>query len=162
MVYASDGPFRDRLYFACRQSSGGPVVVTTSSDGGENWTRPSIVIGSGRVDSDARRVMTVAVNNNGVAGVMVVERRADTGNVCLEVDLSESVDGGKTFQVPQRVSSSICGSSSNDQMARRRFPTYGDYYGLVATPDSRFRLMWPEMRGGTSVLLTTTAGISTR
>ena len=39
-------------------------------------------------------------------------------------------------------------------MAQRRFPTYGDYYGLVATADGRFRAMWPEMRGGASVLLT--------
>jgi hypothetical protein len=159
---ASDGPFRDRLYFACRQSAGGPVVVTTSSDGGESWTRPSIVIGSGGVDTDALRVMTVAVSNKGVVGVMVVERRADTGDGCLVVDFSVSLDGGKTFLAPQRVSSSTCGNSSNDQRARRRFGVYGDYFGLVPTPDGRFRLLWPEMRGGASVLLTTTVGMNAR
>jgi photosystem II stability/assembly factor-like uncharacterized protein len=79
----SDGPFRDRLYFACRQSVGGPAVVTTSSDGGQNWARPSIAIGSDRLDPDARRVMTVAVNSKRVAAVMVVEHRAETGDGCL-------------------------------------------------------------------------------
>jgi hypothetical protein len=159
---ASNGPFHDRLYFACRQSGGGPVVVTTASDRGETWTRPSIVIGSGRADMDALRVMTIAVNNTGVAAVMVVERSADTGDRCLVVDFSASLDGGKTFLAPQLVSSSTCGNSLNDQMARRRFGTYGDYFGLVPTPDGRFRLMWPEMRREGSVLLTTTVGITAR
>jgi hypothetical protein len=159
---ASDGPFRDRLYFACRQSAGGPVVVTTSSDGGENWARPGVAIGSDRLDPGFRRVMTIAVNNKGVAAVMVVERRADTGDGCLVVDFSASLDGGKTFLASQRVSSSACVNSLNDQRARRRFGTYGDYFGLVPTSDGRFRLMWPEMREGASVLLTTTVGINAR
>jgi len=150
---ASDGLFRDRLYFACRQSAGGRVVVTTSSDSGEHWTRPSVAVGSGLADPDALRVMTVAVNNMGVVGVMVVERHADTGDGCLVVDFSASRDGGSTFSVPQRVSTSTCGTSLNDERARRRFGTYGDYFGLVSTPDGRFRLMWAEMRGGASVLL---------
>jgi hypothetical protein len=158
-VDVSDGPFRDRLYFACRQNAGGPVAVTTSTDGGVTWTRPGVAVGPNRVDKDARRVMTLAVNNRGVVGVMVVERRAHTGDGCLVVEFSASLDGGKTFVPPQQVSSSACGNAPNDQMAARRFPTYGDYFGLVSTPDGQFRLMWPEMRGGSSVLLTTTVAL---
>jgi len=158
-VDASDRPFRDRLYVACRQNDGGPVVVSSSSDRGETWTRPGVVVGANRVDKDARRVMTLAVNNRGVLGVMLVERRAQTGDGCLQVSFSASLDGGTTFVAPQPVSSSACGNSPNDQMAQRRFPTYGDYFGLVSTPDGQFRLMWPEMRGGSSVLLTTTVAV---
>ena len=135
------------------------MVVSSSSDRGETWTRPGVVVGANRVDKDARRVMTLAVNNRGVLGVMLVERRAQTGDGCLQVSFSASLDGGTTFVAPQPVSSSACGNSPNDQMAQRRFPTYGDYFGLVSTPDGQFRLMWPEMRGGSSVLLTTTVAV---
>jgi hypothetical protein len=161
-VDASDGSLRDRLYFACRQNAGGPVLVVTSSDGGETWNRPGVVVGSSRVDKDARRVMTLAVNNKGVVGVMVIERRAQTGDGCLAVEFSVSLDGANTFLPPQQVASSACGNSPNDQIAQRRFPTYGDYFGLTPTPDARFRLMWPEMRAGASVLLTTTVAVDVR
>ena len=79
---------------------------------------------------------------------------------CLVVDFSASLDGGATFVAPRRVSSSTRGTSLNDERARRRFGTYGDYFGLVSARDGRFRLMWPEMRGGASVLLTTAVGIN--
>jgi len=46
------------------------------------------------------------------------------------------------------------GTSAVDEIAGRMMPTYGDYFGLVTTPDGRFRAVWPEMRDGHSVLLT--------
>lgn len=155
-VDSSEGPTRDRLYFACRQNGGGSVIVVASPDRGDTWNRPGVVIGSSPVDRDARRVMTIGVNNTGVVGVLWVERRDKTGERCLAVNFSVSADGGKTFATPEPLSTSACGESPNDDVAWRRFPTYGDYFGLVSTPDGRFRLMWPEMRGGASVLLTTT------
>jgi hypothetical protein len=161
-VDSSAGAFRDRLYFACRRSAGGPVVVASSSDGGATWAQPGVIVGSSGVDPTARRVMTLAVNSQGVVGVMVVERRAEAADGCLVVEFSVSVDGGKTFVPPRDVSSSACGTSSNDQLARRRFPTYGDYFGLVPAPNGQFRLMWAEMRAGASVLLTTTVGVDAR
>jgi hypothetical protein len=152
-VDRSTGPFRDRLFFACRQAGGGPLLVTSSADGGMTWGTP-VPAGSTAVDAAARRVMTLAVSPNGVVGVLIVERQAQTGAGCLQTLFSASLDGGQTFLRPQTVSTSACGDSPNDQMAQRRFPTYGDYYGLIATPDGRFRAMWPEMRGAASVLLT--------
>ena len=43
-----------------------------------------------------------------------------------------------------------------DDSAQRRHPTYGDYFGMTSLPDGTFRVMWPQMREGRSVLLTTT------
>jgi BNR repeat-like domain len=57
-VDASDGPFRDRLYFSCRESGGGAVVVTSSSDRGQTWNRPGVIVGSAEGGAEARRVMT--------------------------------------------------------------------------------------------------------
>jgi hypothetical protein len=161
-VDASGGPFRDRLYFACRQSGGGPIVVTSSADRGDTWNRPGVVVGSSPVDADARRVMSLAVNGNGVLGVLTVERRLKARDGCLEASFAASLDGGASFTPPARVSVSSCGDSPVDAIATRMFPTYGDYFGLVTTPDGRFRVMWPEMRAGSSVLLTTVVEVDGR
>jgi hypothetical protein len=154
----SPGPFRDHLYFACRQNAGGPVVVSSSADGGLTWAAP-VPVGPLAVDASARRMVTLAVSPKGVLGVLIAERHGQDGDACLETTFSASLDGGRTFLAPQRVAATPCGSSPNDQMAQRRFPTYGDYYGLVATPDGRFRVLWPEMHDGTSRLLTTTIAV---
>ncbi len=161
-VDTSDGPLRDRLYFACRQSGGGSVVVTSSADRGTTWNRPGVVVGSSPVDADARRVMSIAVNSKGVLGVLIVERRLKARDGCLEASFAASLDGGATFTAPARVSVSSCGDSMVDTIATRMFPTYGDYFGLVTTPDGRFRVMWPEMRAGASVLLTTVVEVDGR
>jgi BNR repeat-like domain/BNR/Asp-box repeat len=161
-VDASDGPFRDRLYFACRQSGGGSVIVASSADRGATWNRPGVVVGSSPPDLTARRVMSMAVNNRGVLGVLVVERRPAARESCLETTFAASFDGGVSFTPPERVSASSCGASSTDAAATRLFPTYGDYFGIVTTPDGSFRVMWPEMRSGHSVLLTSTIVVDGR
>jgi hypothetical protein len=156
---ASNGPFRDRLYFACRQSGGGPVVVTHSTNQMHVWNRPGVIVGPRNIDTEARRVMGLAVNNKGVLGVHVVERRLNARDSCLEQTFAASVDGGETFTDPQRVSVSSCGDSRIDAIATRMFSTYGDYFGIVTLPDGQFRLMWPEMRGGRSMIMTTTVAV---
>jgi BNR repeat protein len=160
-VDASSGPFRDRLYFACHQRAGGPIVVATSADRGDTWAAP-IAVGPASVDATARRVPTLAVNSAGVLGVLVAERRTVSGDRCLEFSFSASFDGGKTVSAPQSLSESSCGATPEDALAMRQFPTYGDYFGLVSTPDGRFRALWPEMRDGRSVLLTTTITAAAR
>jgi BNR repeat protein len=160
-VDASNGPLRDRLYFACRQSGGGPIVVTSSADRGATWNRPGVAVGPDTPGKDVRRVASLAVNGAGVVGVLIVERKPNPSQ-CLEVTFSASFDGGATFGAPQRVSSSPCGDSPTDAVAARLFPTYGDYYGIVALPDGSFRVMWPQLRSGVPVLLTTLVEVAGR
>ena len=156
VVDHSSGPFRGSLYFSCRQFGGGPIVVTASGDGGITWNRPASPVGPASNDPAARRVMTMAVNSAGVLGVFVAERRRNVGEECLEFSFSASFDGATTFTKPERLSISSCGGTPEDEVAYRRMPTGGDYFGLVATTDRQFRAVWPEMRMGQSVLLTTT------
>jgi hypothetical protein len=151
---ASNGPYRDRLYFACRQAGGGPVVVTHSTRQAQVWNRPGVVVGPGANNADARRVMGLAVNAKGVLGALIVERRLNARDQCLEQTFAASFDGGDTFTDAQRISVSSCGDAAVDAIATRMFPTYGDYFGLATLPDGGFRVVWPEMRDGHSVLLT--------
>ena len=150
----SDGPLRDRLYFACRASAGGPIVVTASGDRGETWSRPGVAVGPSGIDGDAKRVVTMAVNNRGVLGAVVIERLAARTEHCLRATFAASFDGGASFTAPEGVSSSACVETPAEEIARRRLSTYGDYFGLVAAPDGRFHMMWPEMSDGRSVLMT--------
>jgi hypothetical protein len=142
-----------RVFAACRQAEGGAVVVFASDNRSDSWRGPATA-GPAASDRNARRVMTLAVDRSGTVAAMVVERRDDGGDGCHNVTLSISRDGAKSFDQRQMVSSTPCGSSPNDVRARQRFPTYGDYYGLVATAEGRFQVMWPEMRDGASALLT--------
>ena len=153
---ASDGPSRDRLYFACRQSGGGPVVVVSSKDRGKTWNRPGVPVGPTAIDVNARRVMTLGVNNAGVVGAFIAERRAKYGEACQQFLFAASFDGGQSFGALEPVSRSECLESTAEETAQRRHPTYGDYFGMTSLPDGTFRVIWPQMRDGRSVLLTTT------
>jgi hypothetical protein len=103
--------------------------------------------------------MSMAVDPSGLVGAMVVERRGTPGEGCHTVTLAVSRDGAKTFEAPRTLAATPCGESPNDLRARRRFPTYGDYFGIVSTEPGRFQLMWPEMRDGGSVLVTTAVDV---
>jgi hypothetical protein len=70
------------------------------------------------------------------------------------VSFAASLDGGRTFLPEQLVSSLTCQSSATDTAIYRRWPTGGDYFGLVAMPNGQFRLMWAEARRGTPELMT--------
>lgn len=138
-VDASSGAFTDRLYFACRQAGGGPIVVTRSRDRGETWSPPVAMQGS-PTDSSAARIPALAVNDRGVVGVAWIDATERTG--CEQsVYFAASSDGGATFTPSAEISRmAACG-------------TGGDYFGLVAMPDGSFRLLWSAEQKGVSKLL---------
>lgn len=129
------------------------MVVSASGNRGRTWNR-AVPAGPTTKNAAARRVMTLAVDGRGVLGVLVGERGASSGPNCLTFTFSASFDGGSTFTQPSSFSASACGTTPQDGIAARRFPTYGDYFGVVGMPEGGFRAVWPEMRGGQSVLLT--------
>lgn len=149
----SAGPFRDRLYFACRQKAGGPIVVNYSKDGGETWSDPVAANGAPSPSTVEERIPGLAVNAQGVLGVGWIDGRDQPGHRCeQEVHFSASTDGGRTF-LPERRVSIVPACSDWDAHLE---PTGGDYFGMVTTPDDRFHLLWSEMRDGISQLRTTT------
>jgi len=150
----SDGPSRDHLYFGCRQAGGGPIVVVSSADRGKTWNRPGVAVGP--TTDVLRRVMTIGVNNAGVVGVFIAERKTNFGEGCLQFLFSASFDRGASFGPAEPVSTSECRESAADEIARRGSPVYGDYFGIISLPDGTFQVMWPQMRDDHSVLLTTT------
>lgn len=154
----SNSSFRDRLYFVCREKGSGAIVVNHSADRGERWSAP-IALGSPEtVAAVEERVPGVAVNRDGVVAVAWIDGRTAAGHHCeLRVFLTASLDGGVSFLPAIRISS----TPACDDQARAglRRPTGGDYFGMTATADGAFRLMWVEVRDGIKQLMTTTARV---
>jgi hypothetical protein len=100
--------------------------------------------------------MTLAVNQAGVVGAFIAERRPKDGDACLQFLFTASFDAGESFGPAEPLSTSECRESTTEEIAQRRHPTNGDYFGMTSLPDGTFRVMWAQMRAGRSVLLTTT------
>ena len=81
------------------------------------------------------------MNNQGVLAIAHLDHIAQSGDSCQDLYFVASRDGGLTFLPPRRVSNMPCAA-------------FGDYFGMITTPDGRFRLLWPEVRGGMSQLRT--------
>jgi len=145
----SSGPFAGRLYFVCREKGGGPIVLTYSRDGGETWTAARAVHSPLPADSGVERIPALTVNNRGVVLVSWIDAIGATrARGCEQrVYVTASTNGGQSWAEAQVVvSSAACA-------------TWGDYYGLINTPDGRFRLLWSEM--GDRGLWTTTVDVVT-
>lgn len=142
--------FRDRLYFACRRAGGGPIVVTHSSDAGSHWSDP-VPVSPEPADSTVERVVAVTASPKGVLAVAWVVGRS--AMPCQELWFTASVDGGRSFLSPTRISAAACTSPD------ARWPTSGDYFGLSSSPDGRFHLLWGEPGEAGGVLVHATVDI---
>lgn len=143
----SAGADRERLYFACNAVGGGSVVVTSSSDRGEQWSEPLSIHTAQPADADAlRQVRGLAVNKNGVLGIVWVDRwGSGDEDRCYEALFSASLDGGQSFLPARRLTEgAVCIEQSTHGALMRAHPTGGDYYGLTAAADGRFHVVWAE------------------
>jgi hypothetical protein len=141
---ASSAAFRDRIYLACRDTESGSIVVASSSDGGEVWTEPIPVrrpLGGVTLEQPA-----LAIARGGMIGIAWIEANQPRPG-CARLYVTASLDGARTFLPPQQVSDRpACGESGGNGAALIRWPTGGDYFGMVSTGDGRFRLLWSDAR----------------
>ncbi len=149
------GQYQNRLYFACEQRTGMGVAVTWSADLGETW--PDTVV-SLRASPDAtvRRYKPALAAYQGILAASWIEvsgspPRPGSWTHCLSLYFAASADGGQHFSEPKLVSRSCPDAAQNGANS----PAAGDYYGLVALPNGRFQLLWPDARDGAFQLWTT-------
>ncbi len=168
---------RGRLYLAVaglepREAGGAPAVLR-SDDGGASWQRlarsarsapsmPSarsaaaVAVAPGPLAA-GRRTWTpaIAVSAAGIVGLAWYDTGRDPRGECFDVDFSASVDGGRTFLAPVRVTPEMsCPLAGQDRAVAARWPFGGDYSGLAATADGRFRVFWSGSRSGVSQVWT--------
>jgi hypothetical protein len=119
-VDQSNGPFHDRIYVTWEDRSSGrsQVRFSFSKDMGKTWSHPRLI------DDDIARQVgdtihgpddihgVVAVNRQGIVGVMWLDRREFPDNLGWDVRFRASLDGGETFL------SSVKASSANYDPSR--------------------------------------------
>ena len=142
----SSGPHRNRLYHVCRNREGTAILLHHSADRGERWSNP-IPVESPARDSATRSHPQVAVNREGVLGVVWIDGRDDSTRRCHAVYFTASLDGGQSFLPATRLSSELsCPDSTRNGQAFARWPKGGDYFGLAAAADGRFHAFWADAR----------------
>lgn len=109
----SNGPFKDRLYvtwsdsysrggqFSSRKSRGSNILLCYSTDKGKSWSKPILVnddpLPANWAEAPVHFQPVVAVNTDGVVGVMYYDRRDSANNLDWTVRFAASLDGGETF-----------------------------------------------------------------
>jgi hypothetical protein len=161
--------YRDRIYVAWPDSRHGRlrIVLSHSSDRGGHWSEPMLV--DRAAPPHAYQFQTVVtVNADGVVGVAWYDTRASADATVFDQYFSASLDGGRSFLPPVRVSSASstfrgAGNMRADPLvfehrdetylslisAVSRWPGGGDYMGLTADRDGVFHPFWADARTGT-------------
>jgi hypothetical protein len=150
-AYAVDtgARYRDRIYSVWPDESDGVprVMFQYSSDRGVTWSTPRMI------DSAASDVWqyqpVVAVNKNGLVGVAWFDTRVAGDSTHYDEVFTASVDGGKSFSPPVRVSTESSRPRTLENRAVvERWLQGGDYAGLVADAGGDFHAFWPDSRSG--------------
>lgn len=178
-VDQSNGPFKDRVYVVwnCRRSGRGEIYFAYSDDKGKTWSKPTVVnddtLWSGRKDAPDNLNPTIAVNKNGVIGILWQDRRDHPDNLGYCVRLRVSMDGGDTWlpsvrvsEKPHSLGDGVRATTSYDtangtlSTSIKPFPfggfeyTGGHYIGLANSSTGEFHAVWVDNRTGVSQLWT--------
>ena len=156
------GLYHGRLYIAYMDRVWGDydIFMRYSDDHGSTWSAPARInddaIGNGR---DQFHPWTV-VSDDGVVNVIFYDRRNDPSNLLMDLYLTQSFDGGLTFEPNIRVTT----VSSDPTAGSTRAGLIGEYIGLAAASADRVHPVWTDTREGhqdvyTAVVDTTFVGV---
>lgn len=156
-------PYKDRLYFIRAMGSGKDfqgIWLNYSTDGGMTWGKDTRIDLFENTNPSKAMVASAAVNKNGVLGISWVDAQQDPEREKNDVYFALSMDGGKSFQRPVRVTdiSSNPKTKENGDVANK-FPGGGHYLGLAAKPDGSFQLVWSDSRSRVFELQTCRVGV---
>jgi hypothetical protein len=158
--------YKDRLYVVwpdCR-SGRSRILSSFSSDEGKTWSSPRMVddppATSSRQPLPSNFMPMVAVNRDGIVGVVWYDRRDDPTNLGWSIRFAASLDGGETWLPGTRVSSQP-NVFDEDGFLSTTAPATGvtielddrqfyaaDTVGLTAAADGSFHPFWIDNRTG--------------
>lgn len=167
-VFAVDitGKYKGRMYFVKNSGtsstrSNGLYIQYSDSIGGQ-WL-PDIRIDHNYADEKLMRTAAIAINKDGIIGIVWVDRRNDPELKKNDIYFTTSVDGGQTFEKEVRVTGINSDPSVNGNgKAGERFISGGDYMGCAAKPDGTFQLLWADSRSGVFQLYTSNIKVVTK
>jgi hypothetical protein len=162
-VDTSRGAHRGRLFvtWADYATGRGQILLTHSDDSGNSWSAPRVV----NDDSASRSpnggpdhsMATIAVNRDGVVGVMWYDRRDFPDKNGYMPRFAASLDGGVRFTPSVPVST--VPNKTSAQRGGDYHPNGGDTAGLAAAADGRFHAIWIDNRTGIQQVWTATVSI---
>jgi hypothetical protein len=152
------GKYKERTYFVKntgstpRRSNGLYLQYSDSING--PWS-PDIRIDHNYADEKLMRTAAIAINPDGIVGIVWVDRRNDPELKKNDIYFAVSIDGGLTFENEVKVTDSSSDPSvEGNGKAGERFISGGDYMGCVAKPDGTFQVVWADNRSGVFQLYT--------
>jgi hypothetical protein len=192
-VDSSAGPLKDRLYVVCTDVTSGRTEITFaySADKGKTWSKlkylnddqPFDALDPSRGPDDFMPV--VAVNRDGVVGVMWYDRRDSKDNLGWNVRFRASLDGGETFLPSVKISeapavfnentkwpsfywNAVTGGGSVqpggpltlDLQITGQLFNGGDYAGMMADAEGVFHPIWADNRTGVHQLWTSAIAVN--
>jgi hypothetical protein len=182
----TQGPFRNRLYAAWvdARSGRGEIRFAPSSDKGKTWSPPFVISDNWSHDALGETpdafMPELAVNRDGVLGVLWYDRRDHLDNLGYEIRFSASLDGGESF-LPSVMISPGGGSAlqmkealllgpfhpvpASDGRTPVRFDwsyfdSGGDTAGLTCDLDGVFHPLWIDRRSGLQQVWTSRVTVS--
>ncbi|MES2522590.1 MAG: hypothetical protein V4617_07840 [Gemmatimonadota bacterium] len=143
------GRIVERVLVVCEAEALRGVLLAHSDDAGERWTPMTRIDAPAGVDGWTK-TPAVAASPTGVIVVTYYGRGADTASRCHHLYATSSVDGGNTFLPSVQVSSrpSCPETGTNGSAVSSRFPSGGEYSGLVAVGPRDFVAVWADSRDG--------------
>lgn len=137
--------FDDRLFFASMNENLNEVIFLYSPDKGDEWVQTSIEAPAEK--ERTRFFPQMMVNKDSILAVAWMDERSESEEGCYAPYISFSTDGGESFSPPQMISSTrSCPDKENRTV--RRWNHGGDYFGLTASSDGKFHILWPDARNG--------------
>jgi hypothetical protein len=147
-VDRTSGVFRDRIYAAWidARSGRGEIRLARSDNKGKTWS-PSRVISDNwphdeRGETPDAFMPTLAVNRNGVLGIMWYDRRDHPDNLGYDIRFSASLDGGESF-----LPSVLVSPGGGSALEMKRVLLQGPWHPSVQ-PDGRIHAAFDWNYGG--------------
>lgn len=156
----SKGPFRDRIYatWPDRRSGHSRVWLSISGDRGRSWSKSRIVVDNPPADTTDQFMPTVAVNRDGVVGLMWYDRRDNPDNKGYYPRFIASTDGGETWLPSVRLSAAPFSAGAVSQQSAFG-GNGGDTAGLATSADGAFHPVWVDDRTGIPQVWTSTVTV---
>ena len=183
-IDATSGRFKHRLYVVWpdRRSGHSQILFAFSEDEGRSWSPARRINDNAPSDTTDQFMPEIAVNHDGVVGVMWYDRREHPDNLGWDARFTASFDGGVSFAPSVRVSergASFPPGTSRERRAASIVPgddqerlkaqidagrdsfTFmgGDTAGLVADALGVFHAAWVDNRTGVPQLWTATVTV---
>jgi len=149
--------YGDYLYYVCSSQTEKSIMFHYSNTKGKSWTAGKPISTFTNSEKSKRNPFTgmpqVTINNKGVIGVIWQGRTETTKSACQYLYFTASLDGGKSFMKPVKVSSKqSCMERKENDWAGKRYKSGGDYTGFVSDRKGNFIVIWPDSRNGISKL----------